>query len=168
MITINIDPFIRVKDTTFVTQELTEDYNSNEIEIIDATSPKNIQPKFYKNFALDIVVETVFDYPYVYITEKTLRPIYCKRPFVVLGVPGTLAFLKQQGFKTFDRIVDEYYDNITDHQKRFDSAVASIRQFVTQPIEKIRQDIDSISDVLEHNFAHANLLEDIEISQLNL
>jgi len=34
---------------------------------------KNIYCEFYKNFAIDIVTETVYNYPYTQVTEKTIR-----------------------------------------------------------------------------------------------
>tara|TARA_B110000211_G_scaffold226068_1_gene279167 strand:- start:69 stop:584 length:516 start_codon:yes stop_codon:yes gene_type:complete len=126
------------------------------------------QADFYKYFGLDIVTETVFNYPYPYITEKTMRPITSKRPFIVIGALGTLALLKSKGFKTFSSIIDESYDEILDHSDRFDSVTEDIRRFVTQPIEKIRQDVTSVIETLEHNFQQYKMLEDIEISQLNL
>ena len=36
----------------------------------------------------------------MFITEKTLKPIACLQPFIVNGVPGSLAHLKHLGFKT--------------------------------------------------------------------
>ena len=126
------------------------------------------QADFYKYFGLDIVTETVFDYPYPFITEKTMRPITSKRPFIIVGAPNTLSFLKSKGFKTFYKIINESYDSIVDPSDRFDGVTSSIKEFVTQPIEKIRQDVESVSSVLEHNFKTYLTLEDIELSKLNL
>ena len=126
------------------------------------------QADFYKYYGLDIVTETVFNYPYPYITEKTMRPITSKRPFIIVGAPNILTLLKSKGFRTFNTIIDESYDSILDHSDRFDSVTASIKEFVTQPIEKIRQDVASVIHTLEHNFQNYLVLEDIEISQLNL
>ena len=126
------------------------------------------QSDFYKYYGLDIVTETVFNYPYPYITEKTMRPITSKRPFIIVGASGILTLLKSKGFGTFNTIIDESYDSIVDPSDRFDSVTASIKEFVTQPIEKIRADVESVSDVLEHNFKTYLALEDIELSQLIL
>ena len=97
-----------------------------------------------------------------------MRPITSKRPFIVVGASGILTLLKFKGFNTFNTIIDESYDSIVDHSDRFDSVTASIKEFVTQPIEKIRADVESVSDVLEHNFKTYLALEDIELSQLIL
>ena len=133
-----------------------------------SSSETRFQASFYQNFGLDIVSETVFDYPYPYITEKTLRPIASKRPFIVLGSSGILSLLQSKGFHTFSDIIDESYDQIDNASDRFDSLTNSIKNFVSQPIEKIKQDVSSIEKILNHNFQQYMLLEDIEISQLML
>ena len=172
MTTFYTKPLTRVNDKLYLknadTHAVHEDYVSDVIPGRRADPTTKYQAKFYKNFGIDIVTETVFNYPYPYISEKTLRPITSKRPFIVLGAHGILQLLKDKGFLTFDSIIDESYDSIEDYSDRFDSVCASIKQFVIQPIEKIKQDVLSISDVLEHNFQHYKELEDIEISQLTM
>lgn len=165
------DPLIRVNDKIFLkngdTNPIYHDVTSDAIPGSPNDSSR-YQADFYKYFGVDIVTETVLNYPYPYITEKTMRPIASKRPFIVVGAPNILSLLKRKGFRTFDTIIDESYDSIVDPSDRFDSVTASIKKFVTQPIEKIRADVASISDVLEHNFKTYLSLEDIELSQLTL
>jgi hypothetical protein len=64
-----------------------------------------------------IVLETVFDNR-IHLTEKTLRPIACGHPFMILSGPGTLKYLRTYGFKTFHSFIDESYDLETDVDKR--------------------------------------------------
>ena len=64
-----------------------------------------------------IVLETVFDNR-IHLTEKTLRPIACGHPFMILSGPGTLKYLRTYGFKTFHPFIDESYDLETDLDKR--------------------------------------------------
>lgn len=166
------DPITRVNDKLYLkngnTNPITHDILSPHIPGASDEKSGMYQSDFYKYYGLDIVTETVFNYPYPYITEKTMRPITSKRPFIVVGASGILTLLKSKGFDTFDTIIDESYDSIVDYSDRFDSVTASIKEFVTQPIEKIRADVESVSDVLEHNFKTYLALEDIELSQLIL
>ena len=147
---------------------ISEDVISPHIPGKSNDSNSRYQANFYKQFGLDIVTETVFNYPYPFITEKTLRPITSKRPFIVLGAKGVLQLLHSKGFLTFDSIIDESYDLIDDYSDRFDNVCESVKQFVTQPLEKIRKDVDGISTILEHNFQQYKMLEDIEISEIIL
>ena len=64
-----------------------------------------------------IVLETVFDNR-IHLTEKTLRPIACGHPFMILSGPGTLEYLRTYGFETFHPFIDESYDLETDVDKR--------------------------------------------------
>ena len=42
------------------------------------------------------------------------------QPFIVLGRPHMLKYLKEIGFKTFDWLIDETYDSIEDNELRME------------------------------------------------
>jgi hypothetical protein len=121
------------------------------------------QSNFYDIFGLDIVTETVFNYPYPYISEKTLRPIASKRMFIVLGAQGILNLLHQKGFVTFPDILDENYDSIDDAKKRFFAVVASIKSYLDFPIEEIKDYYIKNTEKFEHNF---NVLANLRQTEL--
>lgn len=123
------------------------------------------QAEFYQKVGVDIVTETVFQYPYPFITEKTYRPMASLRPFIMVGSYHTLDFLKSIGFKTFSSIIDESYDDILDPEKRFKTVCNSIKVFVTKPIEQIQKDLFSIEQILLHNQAHLYQLIDSELKK---
>ena len=52
------------------------------------------------------------------ITEKTLKSIATQTPFLIFGAPYSLQYLHELGFKTFDHVLDESYDVITDEIER--------------------------------------------------
>ena len=56
-----------------------------------------------------IILETVFDQR-VHLTEKTLRPIACGHPFMILNGPGALETIRSYGFRTFEPFINESYD----------------------------------------------------------
>ena len=64
-----------------------------------------------------VVTETVFYYNKLHLTEKIFKPIVSKQPFMLLGAPGNLEYLRSYGFKTFDGIIDESYDLIKDNDQ---------------------------------------------------
>ena len=112
---------------------------------------------FYKNFGLDIVTESVLNYPYPYTTEKTYRPIIEKRMFVMLNSAGTLRVLHQQGFETFGDIIAETYDDIHDPELRLLAVADSVKQFCKLDLEQIRDYYRNNADKFEHNYQ--NLIE---------
>jgi len=118
---------------------------------------------FYDSVAIDIVTETVFDYPGAQITEKTLRPILNKRPFIIVGAAGTLEYLRTKGIKTFGTFIDEDYDTIKDPIKRMQFLCSEITRIAVMPVDKIRDFVLEYTPVLDHNF---NILKDLETQEL--
>jgi len=101
---------------------------------------------------LQIAAETVFNYPNVYVTEKSFKPIIYKRPFVLVGSPGCLNNLKSFGFKTFNQYWDESYDLIEDPEKRM-LAILEIIEFVcAKSIDELQKLCYDMKNILEHNF----------------
>ena len=50
------------------------------------------------------------------------------RIFVMFGERGTLAKLKQFGYKTFNNIIDESYDEVADEDIRFAMAFGQVKK----------------------------------------
>jgi len=166
---LTIDPFTRVNDKLSSTIDQTP-VIQNVVSSVIPGKPNDksthYQAEFYNEFGVDIVTETVFDYPYPFISEKTLRPISSKRPFIIIGAPGTLKMLKTKGFTTYSNIIDESYDEISDHELRFFAVCESVKKFTNRPIAKIKQDIKSIESTIEENFQTLKNLQNLELQRL--
>ena len=102
---------------------------------------------------LHIVSETYFvsEKEGVCLSEKVFKPIWYMQPFVVFGSAHTLSALRELGYKTFDKWIDESYDTIDDQVERFYSAISSIKKFVDQDAETLDEIMKEILPVLEHN-----------------
>jgi hypothetical protein len=81
----------------------------------------------YANTKFEVVLETLFDDNRIQLTEKILRPIACGHPFILASTPGSLAYLRDYGFKTFDGIIDESYDTELDPITRLNLIVAVMK-----------------------------------------
>lgn len=103
----------------------------------------------YNQTAYTAVAETNFDNHYSFYTEKTVKPILGKRLFVMYGGQYQLKNLRALGFKTFDTVIDESYDSITDFYERFNAVTDQIEYLQTQPQEEI---LDKIKPICEHNY----------------
>lgn len=64
----------------------------------------------YCNCFVDVVVESHVAGTTFFPTEKTVRPMLMSRPFVMFGSRDYLAYLRQQGFRTFADFWNEEYD----------------------------------------------------------
>ena len=89
----------------------------------DSTASADYNNDDYSCTAIEVVLETLFDDTRLHLTEKTLRPIACGRPFILMATYGSLQYLKDYGFQTFDGIIDETYDTIIDPRKRLNAVV---------------------------------------------
>lgn len=66
--------------------------------------------KLYQDILVDLVVESHVAGTTFFPTEKTIRPMLLKKPFIVFGSKDYLAYLRQMGFRTFADFWNEDYD----------------------------------------------------------
>lgn len=101
-----------------------------------------------------VVTETIFYHDKLHLTEKIFKPIISKRPFILIGATGNLAYLKGYGFKTFDRWIDESYDFESDPYKRISMAVAELKKLCSLSMSQLKEMHKEMQDILEFNFNH--------------
>jgi hypothetical protein len=101
-----------------------------------------------------VVNETVFYDPKLHLTEKIFKPIVAKRPFILVGAPGNLAYLRSYGFKTFTPWIDESYDDVTDPSQRLDYIATEIAKLCAKPLSDLKKIQLQMNSVLEHNKKH--------------
>jgi len=105
--------------------------------------------KIYNSCAFSIAAETIFINDYTYITEKTVKPIMGKRLFIIFSGANFLKNLQSLGFKTFDGIIDESYDQILDNEERWAAAWQQVEWLCNQDQQKI---YEKIKPICEYNF----------------
>ena len=94
----------------------------------DTCSSADFNTTDYETTDIEVVLETLFDDDRLHLTEKSLRPIACGQPFILGGTHGSLEYLRGYGFKTFDTIWDESYDQIADPEERLTAVVNLMQQ----------------------------------------
>jgi hypothetical protein len=168
---LKLDPFTRVNDLFVQDQHI--DASPNEVTvrhplILSGPNSKSsrYQADFYQHAACDFVVETVLDYPYPYLTEKTLRPLASKRMFIILGPMGILKLLRNKGFETFSNFVDERYDTIADPGDRFFAVNEQIHRFCARPLNEIVQYLQDNQHKFDHNFNTLQALQQQELKEI--
>lgn len=121
-------------------------YNNNQVTNSSCVIPY----KIYNQCWYSLVAETDESQPNFY-TEKTGKPLLSKRLFVIFAAQHHLKQLREFGFKTFDGIIDETYDNIENLEKRYQEAWKQIEFLMEQDPLKIYKQAEPI---LEHNRNH--------------
>jgi hypothetical protein len=112
---------------------------------------KKLWESYDKSFCA-IVTETRFAQPFANFSEKTLLAIRAQIPFIVVAPPKTLEYIKQFGFKTFDKWWDESYDQEQDHEKRMIKILNLIEYIDSKSLEELIEIRKEMKSVLKHNY----------------
>ena len=117
-------------------------YNSKGIFLPDDGEDSShwqryFNPMWYNDTYFSVVAETTVDSGDLFITEKTFKPTAYYHPFIVLGQPGILDYLKSQGFETFDNLFDESYDDQFNLSTRIDILFNNVKNFSRAPYDNI-------------------------------
>lgn len=127
------------------------------VNIPDLDGKHNITNHFW--LSMDFVPQTfIFTYcesrpfsPRSEISEKTIHPIFARKPFLPFAGPFFLAGLREMGFKTFSEFWDESFDQIIDPARRFSRYLAAIDSIATMSMDEIRELNEKIQPIIEHN-----------------
>ena len=111
----------------------------------------NLSHDNFHNTFVSVVTETLIDENTLFISEKTWKPIYVGHPFIILGNPGTLAYLKKLGFKTFDKWWDESYDKIKNEHLRINKIVMIIESITKKSHNELVKVREEMEEVLIYN-----------------
>jgi hypothetical protein len=119
--------------------------------------------------AVHIVAETVFDQNKIHLTEKVFKPMVMLQPFVLFAGAGSLQYLKNYGFRTFDSVWDEGYDSEIDHKVRMARAVSVIQTLQEKSSEEFSLIMKRCQSIVEHNRTHfySQQFEDILLDELH-
>ena len=105
----------------------------------------------YGSIGIEVVLETLFDDQRWHLTEKSLRPIACGRPFILAATAGSLQYIRSYGFQTFAPYIDENYDTIQDPLSRL-AAITNEMKRISQLSPKDKRSLwHAVYGVAKHN-----------------
>jgi hypothetical protein len=104
----------------------------------------------FNRTGISVILETIFD-ERIHLTEKTLRPIACGHPFIIMSGPNTLSYLRNYGFKTFHPLINECYDAETDTEKRQEKILQEIHRIGNLSSEQQKELVTSCLHIAQHN-----------------
>jgi hypothetical protein len=97
----------------YTIDELTQDQRNDHSHFVS---------EFYTDSYCNIVLESQFDVDGssgAFLTEKTFKPIKHGQLFFIAGGPGSLQAIRNLGYRTFDNLLDNSYDQEQDHTVRW-------------------------------------------------
>ena len=117
----------------------------------DSYSSADYNSEDYSSIAIEVVLETLFDDQRWHLTEKSLRPIACGRPFILAATAGSLQYIRSYGFQTFAPYINENYDTIQDPLSRL-AAITNEMKRINQLSPKDKRSLwHAIYCVAKHN-----------------
>jgi hypothetical protein len=108
--------------------------------------------EFYTDFLIDIVAETWTVGNTFFSTEKTVRPMLLKKPFIIMGSKNYLCYLRQMGFMTFNNFWSEDYDGY-EGKERYTRILQLIDTISKKPMSELNDMYWSMKYVLDHNYS---------------
>jgi len=115
---------------------------------------------FYQDILIDVVVESHVLGITFFPTEKTTRPMWLKKPFIVYGSRNYLDYLHQMGFRTFSDFWNEDYDGY-EGPERFNRIIKLLDQLSKKSTTELVQMYLDMTYTLDHNY---NLLKNQQYS----
>ena len=148
-------------------------YTSDELDHDQRNDHSTLVPKYHVNSYCNIVLETHFDADHsggAFITEKTFKPIKHGQMFFIAGPAGSLQVLRDLGYRVFDSVLDNSYDQEPDHTQRWMALTRSIyfaQAELPQLFEQAKADIEYNQQLFQTTKTQRlnNLIKDINESR---
>lgn len=100
----------------------------------------------YEKTFISVIAETHFESDILFRSEKIFKPLAIGHPFIVLSSPGFLKSLKDLGFRTFDKWIDESYDREENLLTRITKIIKELKKFSNMnkdELIKIRKEMET-------------------------
>ena len=139
--------------------------------ISDSSFSADYTSEDYSRTGIEIVLETLFDDTRWHLTEKSLRPIACGKPFMLAATPGSLQYLRYYGFETFSGLIDESYDLIAEPHLRLQAIVKEmqrISQLNSTKKYKLYTDLDVVCQRNKQHFFNGFVGQVVDEYKTNL
>jgi hypothetical protein len=143
-------------DHVFKNPKFKSDIDASALPTTSApsTSSADFSIDDYANTKFEVVLETLFDDSRIQLTEKILRPIACGHPFLLVSTPESLQYLRSYGFKTFDGILNESYDDEPNPVKRLNLIIREMKTITCWSAQEQATNWSKIKEITEYNKRH--------------
>ena len=111
----------------------------------------NITKEDYEKTFVSVVTETLTIPNTLFFSEKMWKPIMVGHPFLLLGNQHSLRYLKDLGYKTFDKWFNEDYDSSFDSDTRSRMITNELKRLSNKSIDELQTMRLEMKEVCEFN-----------------
>ena len=118
---------------------------------LDYNLAVNITKEDYENTFISLVTESLADDGTLFFSEKIWKPLMVGHPFILYGNQNSIKYLKNLGYKTFDKWIDESYDDEPDAFHRSLKVVEEVRKLSLKNMDEVHQIRNEMKETCEFN-----------------
>jgi hypothetical protein len=117
-----------------------------------------LEPAPYIDTYFSLITETVCaESTLSFRTEKTAKALAMGHPFIVATTPGFYRDLRNLGFRTFNDVIDESFDQIDNAQQRMDRIIDIVHDLCEQDLGSF---LSACRDTCKYNQQHLSQLRE--------
>jgi hypothetical protein len=126
-------------------------------DLLDTNAHNNYavnMTNMYEDSYFNVVLETMIDVDSsggVLFSEKTCKPLFNNQFFVTVSSSHHMAHLRELGYKTFGRVIDEHYDTINNNQERFEAVLTLTKSLCAKPLTELHSIYHELKPEITHN-----------------
>jgi hypothetical protein len=85
------------------------------------------------------------------VTEKSIKPLFFEKPFLIHGNSLSLSLLREYGFQTFHPIIDETYDTVANSELRFSLLLKEIQRLADASPDEWERLLEQTREICSFN-----------------
>ena len=149
----------------FGTMDIETNYVPKKLKYDNELNVKNLALQD----SLECTFQSIFETRYhshcgIVLSEKLFKGFLYKTPFIAFAQHGTLRMLKKLGFKTFDWLIDESYDDEIKDSVRLKMVLNQIDKLLNTSIDELNEKTNAHLEEFEWN---RNLVKQFAQSHIN-
>jgi hypothetical protein len=135
---------------------------------LDYNLAVNITKEDYERTFLSMVTESLVDDGTLFFSEKIWKPLMVGHPFLLYGNQYSLKYLKEKGYRTFDKWFDESYDNEPSRDQRSIMISKELKRLSELSMDELHQMRNEMKEVCQHNQLKYRELYDLKYSDMEI
>lgn len=122
-----------------------------DMDLVKNNPANVIKREHYQRTFISLIAETHYEDGILFRSEKIWKTIAAGHPFMVISCKGFLKSLKQLGYRTFDKWIDESYDEEDNWIKRIEMITDELKRLSELSIDQLSQIRDEMDKDISYN-----------------